>query len=398
MSPLVPSAHAVAIERRDRGKAPRLWSHKSARSESDLSETSLSESNVPTEAGPLQSPAAGSSSRHSHHVSTEEAPLGSCPGHGLCNGRGGTTECKGCPTFNNVMVQSEAPPSPATASFAAPIDAPPDGVKDEERSGNGGFEALRCTNCQTTTTPLWRRDEEGNNICNACGLYHKLHGTHRPIGMRKTVIKRRKRLIGSSVQNTSQKQQQQQGGTAGHASRSPASMAPAHDTRFIFRDDNSHVRAEREREAAMVLMEVGAPRRNKSDVAGAPLPLPPPARAIDEAEPMADSWSYDQKPPYLPRPVAPTYSRSHRAPLYPADLERLRDELYLERSRLDELLDRTERTLMEVRRSCYDTSSYAYEPILERRDPRMYSPALQPKDPMEERSPGWLDRRETRLI
>lgn len=109
MSPLVPSAHAVAIERRDRGKAPRLWSHKSARSESDLSETSLSESNVPTEAGPLQSPAAGSSSRHSHHVSTEEAPLGSCPGHGLCNGRGGTTECKGCPTFNNVMVQSEAP-------------------------------------------------------------------------------------------------------------------------------------------------------------------------------------------------------------------------------------------------------------------------------------------------
>ncbi|PWN22968.1 GATA-domain-containing protein, partial [Microstroma glucosiphilum] len=50
-----------------------------------------------------------------------------------------------------------------------------------------------CTNCGTTTTPLWRRDEDGNNICNACGLYQKLHGIARPVGMRKTVIKRRKR-------------------------------------------------------------------------------------------------------------------------------------------------------------------------------------------------------------
>ncbi|KAI8636894.1 hypothetical protein BD408DRAFT_425428 [Parasitella parasitica] len=52
----------------------------------------------------------------------------------------------------------------------------------------------RCFNCDTTTTPLWRRDDEGNNICNACGLYYKLHNVHRPLSMKRTVIHRRKRV------------------------------------------------------------------------------------------------------------------------------------------------------------------------------------------------------------
>ena len=52
---------------------------------------------------------------------------------------------------------------------------------------------LCCTNCGTTTTTLWRRNAEGEPVCNACGLYHKLHGVNRPLAMRKDGIQTRKR-------------------------------------------------------------------------------------------------------------------------------------------------------------------------------------------------------------
>lgn len=58
-------------------------------------------------------------------------------------------------------------------------------------------ENIICTNCQATTTPLWRRDAAGKTICNACGLYYKLHHVHRPATMMRTVIKRRKRCPSS---------------------------------------------------------------------------------------------------------------------------------------------------------------------------------------------------------
>ncbi len=51
-----------------------------------------------------------------------------------------------------------------------------------------------CQNCTTSTTPLWRRDEMGSVLCNACGLFLKLHGTPRPISLKTDVIKSRNRV------------------------------------------------------------------------------------------------------------------------------------------------------------------------------------------------------------
>ena len=37
-------------------------------------------------------------------------------------------------------------------------------------------EGTICANCKTEQTTLWRRNPNGEPVCNACGLYHKLHG------------------------------------------------------------------------------------------------------------------------------------------------------------------------------------------------------------------------------
>ena len=45
-----------------------------------------------------------------------------------------------------------------------------------------------CSNCNTTVTPLWRKFGPVKFLCNACGLYYKVNGDHRPYYMSKNKL------------------------------------------------------------------------------------------------------------------------------------------------------------------------------------------------------------------
>ncbi|XP_058032695.1 transcription factor GATA-5 [Ahaetulla prasina] len=66
-------------------------------------------------------------------------------------------------------------------------------IKPQKRLSSTRRAGLCCTNCHTTNTTLWRRNAEGEPVCNACGLYMKLHGVPRPLAMKKESIQTRKR-------------------------------------------------------------------------------------------------------------------------------------------------------------------------------------------------------------
>uniref|UniRef100_A0A3Q3K0A8 GATA-type domain-containing protein n=1 Tax=Monopterus albus TaxID=43700 RepID=A0A3Q3K0A8_MONAL len=53
----------------------------------------------------------------------------------------------------------------------------------------------QCVNCETVTTTLWRRNAAGQPVCNACGLYYKLHRVNRPLTMKREEIQTRNRKV-----------------------------------------------------------------------------------------------------------------------------------------------------------------------------------------------------------
>lgn len=56
-----------------------------------------------------------------------------------------------------------------------------------------------CSNCGTEKTSLWRRSSNGEPLCNACGLFRKLHGSNRPISLKTDVIRKRNRSRNGAV-------------------------------------------------------------------------------------------------------------------------------------------------------------------------------------------------------
>ncbi|CAB3227568.1 unnamed protein product [Arctia plantaginis] len=95
--------------------------------------------------------------------------------------------------FNGLATHSLPAPAPLCAPHATPPDYKQKKGMGTKRPG------MSCTNCQTTTTSLWRRNAHGETVCNACGLYYKLHNINRPLAMKKDSIQTRKRKPKNSI-------------------------------------------------------------------------------------------------------------------------------------------------------------------------------------------------------
>ncbi|OAD71321.1 GATA-type zinc finger transcription factor, partial [Phycomyces blakesleeanus NRRL 1555(-)] len=97
--------------------------------------------------------------------------------HSLCNACGLYYKQYGNHRPLHLPQQTNTATTVTTATTASVADSP----------------SQQCANCLQTNTPLWRKNDRGESVCNACGLYAKLHHRDRPAAMRKPTIQKRRR-------------------------------------------------------------------------------------------------------------------------------------------------------------------------------------------------------------
>nr|GAT52761.1 GATA zinc finger domain-containing protein [Mycena chlorophos] len=100
-----------------------------------------------------------------------------------------------------IAVSNAPAPTPAPTGRQKPRPAlNPDGTvakkeddSDDEinRIPDAEYTGPRCSHCNTRQTSVWRRNKEGQQVCNACGVYQRLRGKERPLSLKRNKIKPR---------------------------------------------------------------------------------------------------------------------------------------------------------------------------------------------------------------
>ncbi|XP_034472457.1 uncharacterized protein LOC117780144 isoform X2 [Drosophila innubila] len=106
-------------------------------------------------------------------------------------------ESRASQLLRNMMNQTFVFPVPSTIALTKVPEEPLPLLKSLKCNSTSALSTsqkdMSCSNCGTLTTTIWRRSVRGEMVCNACGLYFKLHGVNRPHSMRRDTIHTRRR-------------------------------------------------------------------------------------------------------------------------------------------------------------------------------------------------------------
>lgn len=150
--------------------------------------------------------------------------------------KSGTSTPRGLPrtmSTSNIPQQRISKPKANTSST---------NVKAAVNTVTADDKPTSCTNCHTQTTPLWRRNPEGEPLCNACGLFLKLHGVVRPLSLKTDVIKKRNRTNGTNASS----------GTGGANTNTPSPDSAKESSSIASRKTTSRSRSRKKEETTAV--------------------------------------------------------------------------------------------------------------------------------------------------